>query len=104
WISASKHFHQNYSPSPYIGPLINWLSDRLLGRHIANGPRHFATYGLGLGVDEPRKPEIHNLRYAFGRNHDIRWLDITMNNFVSVRVVKSASHLEGNVNRLFAGN
>jgi hypothetical protein len=68
-----------------VGPLVDLAAFQLFRGHIRQGPGEGLRAGEGQGlVHRPRRaeelcqPEIEQLDQTFGRDHDVPWLEIAV--------------------------
>ena len=84
---------------------------RLLGRHVVDGPHVHAALGQpagaafawpnGLGcLDDPRQPEVEHADRALGIEHQVRRLDVAMDDPFGVRRLQPARRLDQEVDGL----
>ncbi len=80
------------------------LPPHLLGRHVRHSPLDGARVRercTGFGVDAARfsqslgQTEVEHLRVPAGRQHDVRWLQIAMNDLSGMRRFQGLRHLHG---------
>ncbi len=103
--ASDEHVVEDQAERVNVGPLIDRLTQRLLGRHVLDGsnncayrrpiemkgaePRGDRRPGcppcIGDVVGQPRDAEIHDQRLSFGVDHDVRRLQITMNDAFRMR-------------------
>ncbi len=81
--------------------MINFLSLCLLRRHVRHRPERRPGLRHPRHPRQLRQPKIDNLHLTIVRNHDIRWLDVTVNNPLSMRFHQPLANLNRNINGLF---
>src|SRR5262249_27127084 len=110
---SGEHLVEHCAKTKEIAPLIHALRLGLLWRHIRNRPsnlsysrlkgtnRRFHVFRLRSSTfDEFRKAKVQQLYYPAGRDNDVRWLEITMNNAYAMCRLKTACNLNGQLKRL----
>jgi hypothetical protein len=83
--------------------MIDWSAERLLRRHVGHGPEDHARHGdlrlrdFGLGLDrvpdELREAEVEHLHQPAARPHQVRALDVAMNDPARVGLVQRVGDL-----------
>ncbi len=72
--------------------VIDASSSDLLRGHVIERPHHHAFLSHP-GIDEARDAEIENLQHPFAVEHDVRWLDVTMDDARSVCVREAGTQI-----------
>lgn len=76
----------------------NLVAAQLLGRRVRRGQRRlpFARWRRGLIIVERQKlgdSEVEQLCHAAGRDQNICWLEVAMDDEISVREMNGVAHL-----------
>ena len=75
---AGQHLVEHDAERPDISACVQRIAARLFRRHVRHGPEHHARSGdVGL-ARQLREPEVDDLHDAFGRDDQIRRLDVAM--------------------------
>ena len=90
---ARQHFIQGHGEAVHIATLVTLGAAQLLGGNIQQGPNDPAVARLALRTAHTGNAEIHDLEQAIGRDHDIGWLDVTMDHAHPVRIRQGGCRL-----------
>ena len=100
-----RHFEKNHAQGEKVGACVERLSERLLGRHVTdllnnlNVAGHFRHLRHGVGVpgwhgrEKRRYAEIEDLDAIVVRNHDVFWLEVTMQDSRGMSTCKALGDL-----------
>src|SRR6266702_2900647 len=107
WPSRD-HFIEHRPQAPDIRAGIDFLSARLLWRHVVDRPQHDARssanfhHRCGFSRDHRRLPlrqlrdaEVQDLHVSVGPQHDVLWLDVAMHNLGSMSGFQRFRHFNG---------
>jgi hypothetical protein len=98
-----------------VGPRVDRRPRGLLGRHVGRRADHHADTGLRHGLQrvlvlwfvvrgqEPGQPEVQDLHATVGQDHQIRRLDVPVNDALCVRRRQRFRELDAEVDDLFGG-
>ena len=88
------HLEQNRAEAEDVGPVIRWLGAHLLRRHVPDRAHDDAGLGGRGGgrhhrpivghVAQFRQPEVENLGVPVGRDEDVLWLQVAMDDAMIV--------------------
>jgi hypothetical protein len=102
---------QQHAEAPEIGPRIDRLTERLLGRHVRQRADRSARSGVGqrrpidvVAVGEQLgDTEVQYLHVPFRRQHHVRRLQISMHDATLVRLGERVGDLDADRRRLAGG-
>ena len=77
---SRKHFVEQDAQCPDVGSVIDPFSQSLFRRHVFDGPEGCARFRHLFVSSELGNPEVQDLHQAFLNHHDVRWLDVAVNN------------------------
>ena len=81
-----------------IAARVDWPPPRLLRRHVPgraqHGPRRRAGLPGGAALAQLRQAEVHDFGVAPGRNENVRWLDIAMDDPLRMRRLECVGDLD----------
>ena len=67
------------------------VAHSLFRRHVTGRAQYFhRARDRALCLNQPRQPEVGEVRFTFLIEQDISWLDVAMKNAVLVRIVNGA--------------
>src|SRR5215472_12691911 len=122
WRLPGYHFVKHDAETPDIATLINWLSTRLLRRHVTNSSQYRPEIGVSEcnrscpvrrspwhtealrrrlgegGFGKLCNPEVEHFRVPVRAEHDVVRLDVAMNNSRVVSGGKRTRYLNGDIN------
>ena len=98
--AAGDHLVEHDAERPDIGPHIAALADEMLRRHVGDGPDRRAGARQRRAAGQLGDAEVEELHLAAPRQHDVRRLDVAMNDVGVVRCRHRARHLHRDVERL----
>ena len=87
--------------SEQVGALIQFLAQRLLGRHIFHGADQSAALGHAVAAKRARQAEIHDQDAAGLVAHDVLRLQIAVDDAYAVRGFQRAADLLHDVDGFF---
>ena len=77
--TAGEALVQHHTHCVEVGAGIERLAEELLGRHLVGGADHEPGLGpASVPLHRPGDPEIHELHQALRRHHDVRRLDVAV--------------------------
>ena len=105
---AGQHFMQHDPEAEDVGPMVDSLAARLLGRHVRRRAEYHAGLGLGrcacdgAGIatehsHEFGEPEVDDLRVAVVGQHHVGRLQIPVDDAFVVRAREAFGDLDGEV-------
>ncbi len=83
--AAGDHLVQHDAERPDIGPHIAALADEMLGRHVGDGADRRAGARQRRAAGQLGDAEVEDLHLAATREHDVRRLDVAMDDVGVVR-------------------
>ena len=120
---AGQHLPQQHAEGPHVGPLVDRLAPRLLGRHVGRGaqdhPRDRSRVGEGGRLREGRRARVHarrlarprlgeaeveDLYLALGRQLHIRRLEVPVDDALVVGLLERLRDLLGDLEGLVDGD
>ena len=81
--------------------MVNLFPARLLGRHVGHRSHDRHRLGQVNACLQLRQAKIHDLRLALFRKHDIRRLDVPVDDASLMGFFEAFGNLAGNVQSLF---
>ena len=115
---ARGHLVEDHPEREHIGPGVHRLALELLGRHVLEGAdhralarerlqgrvqrRHLGRLAPSVALEEPRHPEVQKLG-SRPREHDVRGLQVAMDDSPPVRRAERAGNLPAETKHLFRG-
>ena len=96
-MPAGQRFPENHSDRPDVGRAGGVIAGEALRRDVGQRARHVAGRGERLGLFEQRQPEVEHADGHLIRvlEHDVRGLDVAMDDALAVRVRKRFENLRG---------
>ena len=99
--APGHHFVQDDAKREDVGPRVERIAQRLLGRHVQNRSNRGARIGercrrLG-GLGDRGKAEVEQLRVAARRDEDVRRLDVAVDDARRMRGVERIGDLHADV-------
>src|SRR5205823_3742996 len=82
---------------------IEFLAERLLGRHVVHGAHKGAGLGHTIAFERARQSEVHDQNAAGLIAHDVLRLQITMNDPYAVRGFERTADLLHDLDRFLGG-
>ena len=114
--TAGEHLVEHDAEREQVRTRIGGAAQRLLGRHVGDGPQHGADHRVGphgeRGVQrrpagwrlqELGQPEVEHLHLAACGDDDVGALDVAMDDAPAVRFGQRVGHLPGDVHGLAHG-
>ncbi len=95
--SPRDHFIKQHAQRPDVGAAVGWLAFGLLGRHARDGPHYGLCFCQPRSVGQTRQPKIENLHLPLWGEHEVRTLDVAVDNVPLVRGLQPLSGLHGDV-------
>ena len=99
WPDAGQHLVQQHAERPDVAPVIDCTTADVFGAHVSQGAeasrivnRRQVVYGGNA--------EIENLHGAVAEQHDVRRLDVAMNDAARVRGARTTRDLHSDRNRV----
>jgi hypothetical protein len=92
-LAAAKQLVENHPGREDVGTMVGALSPHLFRRHVVQRPHHHLAAGQLRG-DQPREPEVQQLRRPAGRNEDVGRLDVAVDHAVDVGVFDAFADLD----------
>jgi hypothetical protein len=94
-VDAGQKLIVSDAVSEHVGEAIRIDTAELFRRHVEHCAEQEALARLSraIAAHHPCDAEVHQFRRAAGKQHDIRGLDIAMDNGVPVRVGQALGHL-----------
>src|SRR5678815_6034580 len=82
-MPTRQHLHEHHTETPEVAAAIDVLAEELLGGHVGDRPHRDPGYRQGL-IECLRDPEVENLDGAAAWQHDVRGLQIPVNDACGV--------------------
>src|ERR1700757_4739124 len=93
WELSGEHLIEGDADGIDVGAGVDWLPGDLLGRHIVHGPEDDAGSGELRAEFGKGQPEVEQLYLIVGGDHDVRRLDVAMNDSLLVCVSEAGENL-----------
>ena len=97
---AGEHFIEHYADGIDVGLAVGYVASRLLRSDIMHRADRLIGHGAGRLVREARDAEVGHLDGAVLKQHDVLRLDVAVDDAALVRVLQSAQHLRGEMERV----
>ena len=91
-LLARKHFEAADAQREDVAPAVELVTHGLLGRHVRRGAEQRPRL-RHVGVDELRNAEVGDLDLVVTVDHEVRRLDVPVDDAAAVGIVESRSHL-----------
>ncbi len=86
-------FIENHAQSPDVTTRVGMLATKLFRRHIGERAEEHSRLSFG-SVGDAGDAEINDLNNPIRRDHDIRRLDVAMDDTAAMSVIKGAAGLD----------
>ena len=105
--AASEHVVEHHPDRIDVRPLIHRNTQRQrLRRDVVQRPhRHTALrHPRALPtLTHLRQAKVRHLHYAVIAHHDVRWLDVSVDDAALMRILQRIAHMRGDRHRMFSG-
>ena len=98
-LHSGQHLVQNHADGEDVRSLRHVGAFHLFGRHVIRRAEHRSDRGERR-VDWPCDAEVGDLRLSFGRQQDVRRLDVAMHDAFRVRVRQPAEDVFADAKRI----
>jgi hypothetical protein len=98
-LLAGEQLVQDAAEREEVGARVHRISLGLLRRHVGGRPEELSGGGEGRGL-EAGDAEVHDLRLPVAEQHDVRGLDVAVDDLLRVRVVQGLRELGHDPRRL----
>ena len=101
-LSTREHLVEDDAERKDVAAPVHGRAGDLFGRHVVRRPEKLARRGQ-IRRSDLGDPEIRDLHLAVGRDHDVRRLDVAMDDSLAVSVVERLGDLPDDVGDLVGG-